>query len=98
MATPTRHLNLRLLYDALLEIRAEGHALNNERIFRLADLFHNVPLQLERSDAGETYDEDIMAWLNTRAQGNYLAQWLDLRTNEIMRTYPVQSTEDEGTE
>jgi hypothetical protein len=53
----SRELVSRLLYLALIEIRAEAHALQNPKVFHLADLFHNVPLQLERVAKGVLLQE-----------------------------------------
>lgn len=82
MATTTKRMLHRLLYFALIDLRLEGHEHSDKLVFLLADLFHNIPLQLERVDRGETSPEEIMQWLQTRAQKNGLGEWLELRTEE----------------
>ena len=67
----------RLLYAALIEIRMEAYALQQQHIFLLADLFHNIPLQLERVSQGEGSYEDILAWLQKRAGEKGCKEWLD---------------------
>lgn len=42
----------RLLFRALLEIRSQGHEQNNKLVFHLADLFHNVVLEMENAVRG----------------------------------------------
>jgi hypothetical protein len=47
MAETSKHLLHKLLHFALIDLRFEGHTIRDELVFRLADLFHNVPLQLD---------------------------------------------------
>ena len=48
----------RLLFRALIEIRAQGHEQKNKLVFHLADLFHNVVLDMEAAAEGRlNYDE-----------------------------------------
>ena len=73
-----------LLYRALLDLRVEGHATQNQLVFLLADLFHTVPLQLHRVDEGELTPDDVLVWLRGRAQGTLMEDWLSLRVPEVM--------------
>jgi len=75
----TKHLLLRLLASALIEIREEGYEIQNKRVFALADLFHNVPGKLARVDRGEMTPDEIMKWLQERAQSRGIEGWLELR-------------------
>ena len=75
----TRHLLFRLLASALIEMREEGYEIQNKRVFALADLFHNVPGQLERMERGETTPEEIIKWLQERARYRGIEGWLELR-------------------
>jgi len=84
MATTKRMLHW-LLHYALIELRAYGHESGDQRVFLLADLVHNVPLQLERVDRNETSPDDVMQWLQTRAQRNGIAGWLDLRVEDVVK-------------
>lgn len=63
---------LRLLYQALIEIRAEAHESKDAKIFHLADLLHTVPLQL---DAGEDAEGFVKA-LRRRAQQKGIERWV----------------------
>ncbi len=75
----------RLLFQALLEIREEGRRVNNKPIYGLADLFHNVVLQLEAAAAGNskvTYD-DILTFIKQHAKSRGWDTWVDERIREI---------------
>ncbi len=72
-----------LLYLALLDLRAEGHNAENRLVFLLADLFHNIPLQLDRVDRGDLAPEDILRWLRIRALGTPMEAWLNLRLQAV---------------
>lgn len=74
----------RLLYLALIDLRAEGNSAENRLVFLLADLFHNIPLQLDRVDRGDLAPEDMLRWLHTRAHGTPMEAWLNLREQEVM--------------
>jgi hypothetical protein len=89
MGATTKDVLYRLLASALLDLRIYGHASGDQRVFLLADLFHNVPLQLEQVDRGETTPDEIMDWLWTRAQRNgpEVEGWLELRIEEAARRY-----------
>ena len=68
---------LYLLYWIFITIRYEAHEASDWTTFRLADLFHNVPLQLNSVLQGKrTYDE-ILASLQEHAERNGSAAWLD---------------------
>ncbi len=85
---PTRRVLHRLLYDALIEIRAKGNASNDKAVFSLADLFHNVPMDLDKLDRGEVSVEDIMHKLEEHARRRGIEGWLDLRLKEIVKYHP----------
>jgi len=67
----------RLLFQALLEIRAQGHECSNKVVFHLADLFHNVALELENAAEGRCSYEDVLKFLEERAREKGLARWLE---------------------
>jgi hypothetical protein len=60
MADPKAPLN-QLLFDALIEIRQEAREGRADTVFRIADLFHRLPLQLERMERGEVTHEEVMS-------------------------------------
>jgi hypothetical protein len=74
----------RLLYLALIDLRYEGHSAENRLVFLLADLFHNLPLQLKRVDRRDIAPEDILQRLRTRAHGTEMEVWLSVREQEVM--------------
>jgi hypothetical protein len=78
----TRALLYRLLYDGLIEIRYYARERRTKEVFRLADLFHNLPLQLERMERGETTPEEVMGDLQAHAERNRTKQWLAHRIQE----------------
>lgn len=69
---------------ALSDLRAEGHDAENRVMFFLADLFHTIPLQLDRVDRSDLAPEDILRWLRTRARGPPMEAWLNLREQEVI--------------
>jgi hypothetical protein len=84
MARISKSQLYRLLYLALIDLRGEGHNAENRLMFLLADLFHNIPLQLDLVDRGDLALEDILRWLRSRARGTPMEAWLNLREQEIM--------------
>lgn len=75
----------RLLYDALIEIRAEAHVCGSQKAFHLSDLLHTLPLRLERMGRGEISPEDVMQWLHARTSEKGLEQWLEQRVREAVQ-------------
>jgi len=74
----------RLLFQALLDIRDESRRIDNKPIYHLADLFHNVVLQLESVAAGNsrsTY-EDILTFIKEQAESKGWQKWVDDRIRE----------------
>jgi len=66
----------RLLLRALLEIRSQGNEDGNKLVFRLADLFHNVVLEMENAAEGRCGYEDVLHFLEERAKENGCEKWL----------------------
>jgi hypothetical protein len=102
MGQTTKQQLYRLLYFALIDLRAEGHDAENRLVFLLADLFHNVPLQLDRLDQGDLAPDDVLGWLRSRAHGTPMEDWFNLRMREIrgdgpdpQHTYGVPPDEQE---
>lgn len=81
-----RNVTYRLLFQALLEIRDEGRRIGNSPIYHLADLFHNVVLQLENAASGSeatiSYD-DILTFIKEHARSRGWEKWVDDRIDEI---------------
>ncbi|HEX5272267.1 MAG TPA: hypothetical protein VFW33_17340 [Gemmataceae bacterium] len=77
------HTAHRLLFRALLELRAQGHEQHNKVVFHLADLFHTVVLDLERAARGECSYDDVMRELRQLADEKGLRRWLDQNLAEV---------------
>jgi hypothetical protein len=78
-----RELLHRLLYMALVEIRFQSQEGKPMVAFRLADLFHNVPLQLERASHGDGSYEEVLDYLRKRAKDQGAENWLTRRIEEL---------------
>lgn len=66
----------RLLYEALLEIRDAGRQAGDARVFHLADLIHNIPLQLERVAEGEETYAQVLKTMQDRAKETGGDKWM----------------------
>jgi hypothetical protein len=66
----------RLLARAFLDIRIAAHEGNSKAAFEIADLFHNVPFQVERirEEAGDF--QDVLDSLEMRAAQKKMGEWL----------------------
>ena len=65
------------LHLALLEIRVGALEESSKKCFHLADLFHNVPLQLQRVAEGDGTYEEVLAWIGERAREKGCEQWVN---------------------
>ncbi len=75
----------RLLFQGLLEIRNQSYSTGDKAIYHLADLFHNVALQLEAVAEGKadiTYD-DVLKFIRERAREKGWEKWIDDRISEL---------------
>ncbi len=73
----SKTLIYKLIYQTFLDIRTasyEGKGING--IFKLADLFHNVPLRLSKISDDKDY-EDLLADLKEKAKLKGCDSWLD---------------------
>jgi hypothetical protein len=66
-----------LLHLALLEIRVSAQEGGAKKCFHLADLFHNVPLQLQRVAEGQGTYEEVLDWIRERAREKGCEQWVE---------------------
>jgi hypothetical protein len=66
----------RLLFRALIEIRAQGHEQNNKLVFHLADLFHNAVLDMEAAAEGKLTYEEVLRQLEEKAKEKNCEKWL----------------------
>jgi hypothetical protein len=73
----------RLLFQALLEIRSQGHEARNKAVFRLADLFHNIVLEMQRAAGGEASYEDVLSLLQELAAEKGCENWLARQMDQL---------------
>ena len=59
---------LKLMHIVLLDIRVASHSQDSHTCFVLSDIFHNVPLQMNRADKGEVSYADILKWIQKNAK------------------------------
>jgi hypothetical protein len=81
----------RLLFHALIEIRAQGHEQKNKLVFHLADLFHNVILDMENAAEGRTTYEEVMRQLEAKAKEKNCERWLYSAIAQIESSQPPKS-------
>jgi hypothetical protein len=81
----------RLLFRALIEMRAQGHEQKNKLVFHLADLFHNAVLDMEAAAEGRlTYDE-VLRRLEEKAKEKDCERWLHSALTQIETNQPPTS-------
>jgi hypothetical protein len=78
----------RLLFRALIEIRAQGHEQKNKLVFHLADLFHNVVLDMESAAEGRSTYEEVLRQLEEKAKEKRCEQWLYSAITQIENSPP----------
>src|SRR5438105_2736321 len=75
----------RLLFQALLEIREQGNEGRNKVVFHLADLFHNIVLEMEAAARGEQSFDDVLHALTRTAQEKGLERWLSTTLADLTK-------------
>jgi hypothetical protein len=78
----------RLLFRALIEIRAQGHEQKNKLVFHLADLFHNAVLDMEAAAEGRLNYEGPLQQLEAKAKEKNCERWLQSALTEIESNQP----------
>jgi hypothetical protein len=76
---------LKLMYRAFLDIRVASYQQNSKTSFVLADVFHNVPLQMNKAEKGEKSYADIIKWIQEKCEARNCTSWLETATNDIKR-------------
>lgn len=74
---------LKLMAKALLEIRVEANEIDNQKIFKLADLFHNLPYILNENISENGNFLKIMDQLQSRAKIKGLMHWVKNSCQEL---------------
>jgi HD-GYP domain-containing protein (c-di-GMP phosphodiesterase class II) len=67
----------RLMYMAFVEIRVEAYEKQNAKIFHIADIFHTIPLQLERVNKDEITYEEVLSDIRSKAKEKDLAMFFE---------------------
>ena len=88
---PALELVHRLLFRALVEIRAEGHEQKNKLVFHLADLFHNAVLDMEAAAQGRSTYAEVMRGLGEKAKEKNCERWLSSALAQIEASPPPKS-------
>jgi hypothetical protein len=78
----------RLLFRALIEMRAQGHEDKNKVVFHLADLFHNVVLEMENAAEGKTTYEEVLRLLEQKAKEKGCERWFYSTLTELEANQP----------
>ena len=83
----------RLLFRALIEMRAQGQEHKDKVVFHLADLFHNVVLEMENAAEGKTTYEQVWRLLVEKAKEKGCEKWLSARLAELGAGQPPSPTD-----
>ena len=78
----------RLLFEALIEMRAQGHDHKNKVVLQLADLFHNVVLEMEDAARGVGTYEGVLRLLEERVREKGCERWLQHALSQIDAMLP----------
>ena len=73
----------RLLFRALIEMRAQGHEQKNKLVFHLADLFHSAVLDMEAAAEGRLTYDDVLRQLEEKAKEKSCERWLQSALTQI---------------
>ena len=76
----------KLMYRAFLDIRVASYSQDNHTCFVLSDAFHNVPLQMNKADKGETSYAGIVTWIQQKCEARNCTSWLDTATADIAKS------------
>jgi Mg/Co/Ni transporter MgtE len=81
----------RLLFRALIEIRAQGHEQKNKLVFHLADLFHSAVLDMEAAAEGRLTYGEVLRQLEEKAKEKNCESWLHSAVAQIETSQPPRS-------
>lgn len=81
----------RLLFRALIEIRAQGHEHKNKLVFHLADLFHNVVLDMEAAAENKLTYNQVLHQLEEKAREKNCDAWLQAALTQVEINPPTDS-------
>ncbi len=75
----------RLLFRALVEMRARGLEQQDKLTYHLADLFHNVVLDMESAAVGQQAYDTAFAALAQRANEKGMDRWLSSALSDLAK-------------
>jgi len=75
----------KLMYRAFLDIRVASHSQDSQTCFVLADVFHNVPLQMIQADKGKKSYADIVTSIQQKCEARKCTSWLENATTDIAK-------------
>ncbi len=70
----TRVLLYKLIYQVLIEIREEATYINNNKIGKLSNLMHNIPLQLLKPECDH---KELLEELKAQANSIGAGRWFE---------------------
>ena len=73
------------MYTAFLDIRVASYSNDSHTCFVISDVFHNVPLQLNRADKGEESYAEIVTWIQNTCEERNCKAWLENALNNISK-------------
>jgi hypothetical protein len=76
---------LELLYRAFLDIRVASYTQDSHTCFILADIFHNVPSQINLADKGEVGYTEIIIGIRKKCEERKYISWLDNALSDIAK-------------
>ena len=75
----------KLMYVAFLDIRIASYSQDSHTCLVLADIFHNVPLQMNQADKGKKSYTDIVTWIQKKCEERNCTSWLANATANIAK-------------
>ncbi|MGI9507116.1 MAG: hypothetical protein ACR2RE_29090 [Geminicoccaceae bacterium] len=85
-----RKLVYQLMHRAFIDIRLAAHeGKDSKGFFRIVDLFHNVPLALERLDREGGSVDELLEEIVARSKRNGSLGWLEHAAKEIDPTIKI---------
>ena len=82
------------LYYALLDIRCQGRESNDKAVFHLANLFHNIVIQMGQAACGNREYSDVLKHLKETAAATGCQHWLDNVLRQIEKSSDSERTNE----
>ena len=65
------------MYNMFIHVRSFAHDAGDKHLFCIADIVHNVPLQILQALQGVGAYDGILAWMRDRAQMRSCGDWFE---------------------